>query len=254
MPVSTALDTVDTIPPGTSTSTLGKASQSSFVSGQRSAHAENAVAPNPATTVVSRQPETATTSPTDRSRAAEATTAVDPPTSKTISTSLKPDLGGSPSRDPAQAGTSVAGEQRSPGRSSATMGPSDSCSCAQRPTRESAEDILRLNDPNMPSLLRVRWQQRVAGFNSTSVEHIVGKACTYFRLGHPEDEFVLTMDMDGDKLEVTDDILGRLRNGSVVTLKRLQKLDAVDDSRNDPATDSPQGNCVPQPRCDGRSA
>ncbi|KAI1797049.1 hypothetical protein LXA43DRAFT_500524 [Ganoderma leucocontextum] len=78
-------------------------------------------------------------------------------------------------------------------------------------------------------LLRVRWNSRVAGFENGGVEELVEKARQHFRLGHVEEEFILTTSIAGEKVEVTDDVLKHVSGKSVLILEALPKCSHSDD-------------------------
>ena len=55
---------------------------------------------------------------------------------------------------------------------------------------------------------------------------IIRKACRHFRLGRVEQEYVLvTGTSDGGRIEVTDDLLQRLPDGSLVELVRISAFE-----------------------------
>ena len=49
------------------------------------------------------------------------------------------------------------------------------------------------------------------------------KACKHFRLGAIHPDMVLIGKLDGEELEVTDDILSLFPKGTILTLSRIQQ-------------------------------
>ncbi|PIL28582.1 hypothetical protein GSI_08623 [Ganoderma sinense ZZ0214-1] len=78
----------------------------------------------------------------------------------------------------------------------------------------------------LTAIVRVKWLSRTAGFAHGSVESIIQKACKHFRLGAIQSDLVLLGELDGEQLEVTDDLLGLLPKGMTLTLSRVQQEDA----------------------------
>ncbi len=109
-------------------------------------------------------------------------------------------------------------------------------------------------------LVHVNWNSRTAAFENKSTEvcsicfgkyipaidthldqAIIRKACTHFRLGPVEHEYVLvTGTSDGGRIEVTDDLLKRLPDGSWLDLVRISAFERFDDERENHLLEKPQ--------------
>ncbi|PIL28576.1 hypothetical protein GSI_08617 [Ganoderma sinense ZZ0214-1] len=73
------------------------------------------------------------------------------------------------------------------------------------------------------AIVRVRWESRTAGFANKSVQSIIQKAAEHFQLDAVQRDLVLLAELDGEEMEVTDDILRLLPKGTALTLSRIQR-------------------------------
>ncbi|KAM5545086.1 hypothetical protein V8D89_001197 [Ganoderma adspersum] len=87
------------------------------------------------------------------------------------------------------------------------------------------------------AMVRVRWRSRAAGFTNDSVENIIRKVAKYFGLGYGQPNLVLLCKLDGEEVEVTNDILEILSKGTTLTLSRTQKHECP----NNPPASRPSG-------------
>ncbi|PIL28615.1 hypothetical protein GSI_08657 [Ganoderma sinense ZZ0214-1] len=90
-------------------------------------------------------------------------------------------------------------------------------------------------------MVRVRWRSRVASFANDSVENIIRKATQHFGFGVVQSHLVLLCKLDGEEVEVTNDILELLGKGTTLTLSYKQKPEI---STNPPAYRLPD---IPEP-------
>ncbi|TBU33443.1 hypothetical protein BD311DRAFT_712541 [Dichomitus squalens] len=92
--------------------------------------------------------------------------------------------------------------------------------------------LKRIFSSNRPPLVHVSWSSRSAPFDNSDTESIIRKACRHFRLGRVEHEYVLvTSTSDGGRIEVTDDLLKRLPDGSLVELVRISAFESFGSER-----------------------
>ncbi|KAI1796964.1 hypothetical protein LXA43DRAFT_496371 [Ganoderma leucocontextum] len=90
-------------------------------------------------------------------------------------------------------------------------------------------------------LVHVNWNSRTAAFDNNSTEAIIRKACAHFRLGPVEHEYVLvTSTSDGGRIEVTDDLLKRLPDGSWLDFVRISAFERFDDEQENRLLEKPQ--------------
>ncbi|KAI0750034.1 hypothetical protein C8Q80DRAFT_1120116 [Daedaleopsis nitida] len=77
-------------------------------------------------------------------------------------------------------------------------------------------------------IVRVQWRSRTTGFDNTTVETVIQKACAHYHLDANSEKYILVGIVDGIDLELSDDMMNRLQNGSIITRFAFRSTHNID--------------------------